>query len=276
MISILSLSGSVLTANVAAVANSVSNGLLPSFGIGGLLGIVLFLRLQVLFLAYAIGVFMLVRAGLRLINSQDDDKLNRAKRTIAGTLVGIAMAHLSLRFVDAFFGAGNALSPQAGAVILSTEIGGIINWVLTTVAVLSILMIVVSAIRSIGTFGNDENAKQVKQTVYGTVLGIGLLIFSGSIKLALGLLPGAQAILPGLPNATPVIARGAQITFTVLSFMGVVAVAIIIYAGMLMVLNFGSDEQFDKAKGIIRRALVGLLIILISSALLFLVLQIVT
>jgi len=258
---------------IGGIATSVSGGLSEGFGSGGFVGLVMFLRERVLLIIYPVGVFMLVRAGLKLINSQDEDKLNKAKRTIAATVVGIMMAHLSLKLVDAFFFVGGALAPGAGANILSVEIAGILNWVTTLMAVIAILMIVASAIRAVASFGKEDGTTQIRQTIYGTVLGIGMIVTSGAIKLSLGLAADASAVLPGFPSPGPVIIRGIGITIVVLSFMALIALGVIIYAGMLMVANLGNDEQYNKAKGIITRAVIGLVVILLSSVLMFFVLN---
>lgn len=261
------------------VANAVSGGLKaffsPTFnGNGGFVGIVLTLQTQILGLLYVAGVFLFVRAGLRLINSQDEDKLNKAKQTIASTVVGIMMAHVSLRFVDAFYGTGGALAPEAGATILATEIAGILNWVTSIIIVVAILMIVAEAIKAVSSFGKEDGTTEMKQTIYGTVLGIGMIVVSGAVKVALGLTPGPEAGYPGAPDANEAILRGAAIVMYILSFMALVAVAVIVYAGILMIVSPGNDEQYTKAKGIITRTLIGLVVILLSGVILYFVLNI--
>lgn len=49
-----------------------------------------------------------------------------------------------------------------------------------------------------------------------------------------------------------------------LGFLGLVAVAFLIYAGVLMVTAGGNDEQVGKARKIITYAVVGIVIILLS------------
>ncbi len=266
----------------SAVANTVSNGLRAIFLSGnsmypssGFVGIVLQLENQILGLLYVIGVFLFVRAGLRLINSQDEDKLNRAKRTIASTIVGIMMAHLTLRLVAAFYTPGGALNPEVGAQILSLEIAGILNWLASLAAVLAILMLVAEAIKAVSSFGKEDGTKEMKETVYGTVLGIGMIVVSGAIKLALGLMPGAVPVAyPANPDPTPAILRGVEVLMYILSFLALVAIGIIVYAGILMIISPGNDDQYSKAKGIITRAVIGLLVILLSSTLLYFILTI--
>lgn len=46
----------------------------------------------------------------------------------------------------------------------------------------------------------------------------------------------------------------------ILQFVAVMAVVSLIYGGFLMVMNFGDDENVTKAKGIIRDAIIGIVV----------------
>ncbi len=233
-------------------------------------GIALFLRAEFLLILDIIAVFLLVRAGLKLIHSQEDDKLTRARRTIGGTAVGIMLAHLSVRLVEIFYGStavpsGGVLTPEQSAEMLSIEIGGIINWVTTLVAVLGVLMIVATSIRAVGGFGKEDGTKLIRETVVGTVTGIFFIIISGAIKASFGLPPGLEPGGPHDPSVVPIVVRVAGIVSTILDYMALIAVAVVIYAGFLMIVNLGDEEQFKKGKTLIVRALIGLVIILLSN-----------
>lgn len=69
------------------------------------------------------------------------------------------------------------------------------------------------------------------------------------------------------PNATAQGTLGQNIT-TILNYflgiLGLVAVAFLIYAGVLMVTAGGNDEQIGKARKIITYAVIGIVIILLS------------
>lgn len=253
-------------AQISESANNVAGGLFA--GPGNFVDLVLMLRESVAPILVTAALFFVVRAGLKLINSQDEGKLETAKRTIASALVGLMLVPLGDSIFYAIFNpSGQGLGdPQT----LTIEIAGIINWTLALIVPIAILMIVVSGIRAVASFGKDDGASAVRQTVYGIVLGIGILLFAGAIKATLGLQPSLEAIgpeLPGPPDAQALIARGVEIVIYLLDFMALVALGVIIYAGILMVLNFGNDDQFNRAKGIVYRAAIGLVIILFSTVL---------
>ncbi len=240
---------------------------------GGFPGIADFLAYQVITILDVVAVFFLVWAGLKLIISDDEDKLNKAKRTIGATVVGVMLAHLSIKFVEIFVGInpgveGGILEPGTAAGGVYVELIGIINWVLSLVAVLGILMIVMSGLRAVGSFGKEEGLKNLKETVIGTATGIFFIIISSVVRVTFGLdVDAATVSEPNDPNPTAAIAQGVAIADKIIDYLALIAVAVVIYAGFQMIVNFGNEEQFSKGRSLIFRALVGLAIILISGTL---------
>ena len=66
-----------------------------------------------------------------------------------------------------------------------------------------------------------------------------------------------------LPHSTPDLKTAiGKIVQTFLGFLGVLAVVLIIYAGFLWLTAGGDPSKVDKAKGYIKNAVIGLIIIL--------------
>lgn len=69
------------------------------------------------------------------------------------------------------------------------------------------------------------------------------------------------------PSAAAQGTLGQNVTLIInyfLGILGLVAVAMLIYAGVLMVTASGNDEQVGKARNIITYAVIGIVIILLS------------
>jgi len=62
-----------------------------------------------------------------------------------------------------------------------------------------------------------------------------------------------------------------KIINVVLGIAGLLAVTAVIYAGLLMIVNFGKEEQYSRAKGLVIRVGIGLVVILSSLAIVNLV-----
>lgn len=253
--------------SVIGTMNQVAGGLIAaSFGGGGFTGIAEFLRGKILLILAPIGIFLVVRAGLKLINSQEDDKLSKAKSTIAATCVGIMLAAISDRLVMAFFspgGAWNRGTSSTGANILSIEIFGILEWVTVFIAVIAVAVIIVSGLKTVSSFGSEDTGA-IKRTLVGVVTGILLITSAGAIRLSIGVIDGVTDPTNITPN--PIINRGIGIVLTVLAFTSVIAMGVIVYAGMMMILNWGNEDGYTKGKSLIFRACIGLSVMLLSGA----------
>ncbi len=278
----LSLIGNLIPlahAQISGVANGVAGGLSSGFGSGGFVGIAEFLRGRILLLIFPVAVTLVVRAGSRLINSQEDDKLKKAKNTIASVCVGIMLAYVSDRLVNAFYAPGGGWgrgSATTGANILTTEIAGALNFFTTMAVILSVLIIIVSGLRAVTTFGKDDGTAMIRQSVTGVASGLLLMAVAGSIKAALGLAPGVIATLPTGSNPSPIITTGVNIVLALLGFTSLIAFGVIVYAGMRMVLNWGDEANYTKGKDLIFRAVIGLVIMLLSGTAVVFISEIVT
>jgi PKD repeat protein len=107
--------------------------------------------------------------------------------------------------------------------------------------------------------------------VLGVVHGVGFdwipMTLAQDVKLDLippTQVPGfAEGITVGDGNITSLVVL---VTNYVLGFLGLVAITAIIYAGILYVANFGNDDLTGKAKSIITYVAIGIVVILMSYA----------
>lgn len=225
-----------------------------------------------------IATFIIVRYGFTLINSQEEEKLKKAKQMIGASLAALMLLYLPEKLVPAFYGgynAGGALDPGGAGGALTTpdvsaglvidELKGVISWFETIVAVMAVTIIIVSGILAVTNYGKEEGGAQFKHTVGAVLFGVFLIVIKKVILDTFGLQEGLSPLTPA-PTILPTLTKIVQIATGLLSFAGLIAAAIMIYAGILMALNFGNEEQYTKAKGIIVRTGIGLLAIGASLA----------
>lgn len=248
--------------NPTTIISQVSGGTGLLAGFPGIAGAVLAAIDGVILL---IGLFLVVRAGFSLITSQQEDKLDRAKRTILSTLVGIMLFYVSQTFVAAFFfPGGTGIDVGSGTSLISTEISGVINWMLVMVAAAGALMIIVSGIKIVSNFGKDQGVAEIRRTVFAVAAGILMILIRPAIKLTLGVAGTDLAAPLGTPHAATIIGAITSIVAHLLLYLALVAIAVIIYAGVMMILTLGSEEQFGKSRSLIIRAIIGLVVIIVS------------
>ena len=228
---------------------------------------------QIRWLAAGVAFIVLVVAGFRLVISQAEEAMTTAKRTVLGAVVGLFLLFLVEPVVDAFFGGFSApaagllvssASAQDAALILSTELMGILTWIETLVSIVAVGLIIVDAIGVLASFGSEERMKKIYHAIGSTIFGILLLVFDTTIASVFGLAPDASA--PTVPTTMPIFVEFFGMVRFVLLLIGIVAIGVIIYAGFLMMLNLGNEELLGKAKKIIGNTFIGLVMIVLCYA----------
>ena len=222
----------------------------------------------------AVAFITVITAAFTLIIRQSEEALTTAKRMITGVIIGLFLIFTSERFVDALYG-GFSIQPGTlitgstssigsstiltGSTILSEEILGIVRWGETIVAIIAVGLLVLQGIAVLASFGSEQALQKAYRAVTSTVLGLLLIVFDRAIAAVFGF--DQMAALPGTPDASIFIVEIFGLVRLLLGFTGIVTIAVMLYAGFLMIFNLGNDELITKAKGIIGNALLGLLLI---------------
>ena len=246
-------------------------------GAGILIGLVGFVGTKLLILMGPLAVFIIVKASISLIGSQEEDKLTKARKQIGVAIVGLMLATFSARLVEAFYAPGSTPNAWLGNSIINEEILGVIAWAETIVFVIAILIIIFTAIKVVGSFGKEDGPAEMRRTIFGMIGGVVLLISAEAIRQTLGLPADPTSIAaPGSPTPAPIITRALGIISTLLSYLAAVAVAIVIYAGVKLMVNSGSEDELTKTRQLIGRVLLGLVVIFLAYALTKFILTVIT
>lgn len=248
-----------LLADAADGINAVS-GNLPSGGTTAEVNTIIVSAINDIFpLFYAIAILgMMVSGFLMTAKENSEDTTTVALRTFFGSATGLILTTITEVIHTAFFEAGSPINNTGSGAMLATEAIGVANYITGAAGILSVLFIIVSGIKAVIQLGSGEGLNVLRQTVIGVISGIVIIILRA-------VLVGAVYING---NPSGLIARVVGFVQQAVNLLGVLAVAIIIYAGFLMILNVGNDEQYQRARRIILRVLVGLVVILVSKGLL--------
>ena len=265
-------------AQLSAVADFVGSGLLSGFGGGpngafSYLNIADFLLVRAWTIVAIFALLLLVRSGLKLIYGQSEEKFEEAKRAIANGLMAVVLTFLTGRIVAAFIREGGSSDPGSavtGAAIFTEEMLGIVRWVETLVVVLAIAMIIASVFTGILSMGSEEALPKMRRAIFGAGAGIIIIIFDVIFRATFGL---AYVSIPGPPSPFPIIDGTLRLMAAILLFMALIAVIVVIYAGIMMILSLGDEEQFKKMRSLILRALLGLFVILTSFIIVLLIVE---
>lgn len=118
------------------------------------------------------------------------------------------------------------------------------------------------------------------QKIYSSLLGV---VFMAALFVSIapsvsaigaGQLPGCSGtqcfsappenLIPDPLRETDIRVQVIKIINYFLSFLGLICVIMIIYAGFLLIFSLGSDETISKAKTIITYVAIGIIVILLS------------
>lgn len=120
---------------------------------------------------------------------------------------------------------------------------------------LAIFFIILGAIFYVGSAGNDERIDQGKQMIFGSLIAVGIVIFSGVLIRTLHKpaenSSGYLTDVPNVINNASTILVSIIAAFTVLMF---------IYAGIMYITARGDTEKVNKATQALRYAVYGLVI----------------
>ena len=266
---------------ISGGASMVAGPLVANFA-GGT-GIIAFNNLAYFFLtrvwliAGVIAAYNIIRAGIKLINSGEEDKLTKARNTIAISLVAVMALYLAPKLVEAIYSAGGSTGlfdsearVAAGASVFAIEVYGIIRWIEVIIAPFAVALIVLSGLKSIASFGKEDGPAALRREVLSVGVGILMLLLDPVLKATLGI-PPTNIGLPGIPTPAPIIIRAINIGNQLLLFLSLVAVAIVIYAGIQMMVSLGEEETYTKSKGLLTRAAMGFVVLIVSYSLVNLV-----
>jgi hypothetical protein len=220
-------------------------------------------------LFYLVGAFrilVLVAAGiaitvvgLRMVIGQEDDAIEKGKTVVVASISGVVLAFLIEPFVDAFVNLQAGGLNAGASEIINREASGLVDWGLAVAGVLGVLFIIITALKAVANPTSEEGITNLRQTVFSVIIGLILLGVRAVLAVAVG---GTFA-----PDPTGIIEIPVRIISAILALLALLAVGIIIYAGILMIFNFTNEEQIQKGKSLIFRAITGLALIIMSYAL---------
>lgn len=207
---------------------------------------------------------------------------------IAGMTLFLPISALALDLgasglADAGGEAGIETSGTTGS--LTSLVGGLVSVVLNILGALLFILFVYSGFLWMTAQGDSKQVEKAKTIMKNAVAGLLITLSANAIVFFLAAnLPGGDLIWT---QNTSDVESAAGLTGTglflennigalinvILNLLGVVLLLIFIYAGFLWMTAQGDSKQVDKAKTMMKNALIGLVITLLSRAIAGFVIQ---
>jgi hypothetical protein len=231
-------------------------------------------KIVVRFLQYVfggIGVVYVIIAGYRLLvaGGQVEEQATKQKHNLLWIGIGFAVMTIADVAVNRVFFPQAAtgevqegfLTPgQEQVTIAAAKQGvvllrGVIDFFVAFVGTVAVLTIVLSGMRMVLSPGNDEVISSQKKIFMWAVIGLVIITLSDRLVNIFYGESGQRGI-----DVQSGLVELAGLTNYILGFMGIVAAASLIYAGVLMIANYGNQEAVSKAKTVVRDVLIGVVI----------------
>lgn len=205
----------------------------------------------------AVAVFALFTAARWQVMYASDETLTKdARTTYVYVIVGLAVVGLARQLVLAF-------SPtNTGGALVNTEVidqsvGNVVTYFKLLIAVTLLVNIVVQAFRLITSQGEQDQVDKAKKRLIAGFIGAGVIMLANAI---------AVAALPGFGGSVIMAVEIAGIANYIIVIIGFLALIAIIIAGVLLIISIDEGLK-DKAKAVIKTAIVALIVVLVSFAL---------
>lgn len=222
-------------------------------------------------------IFIVISGIMMIVAGGDETKITEQKQSITYATVGLVAILLIERLIDLIYGTpGSVATLATSGKGVSEELYGVIAYAKAVIGSVAILMIMISGFKTITAQGEEDQITKQRKSVLYVIIGIVVIIVNKVFVDNLYIKPIADKLKASDPNAVEVITVsnvqavinqiGTIIQFA-LGFVGIIAFAALIYGAGLLVANMGEDEAKEKAKKIIKNAIIGIVITLSAYAL---------
>ncbi|MBI5411763.1 hypothetical protein HZA43_01145 [Candidatus Peregrinibacteria bacterium] len=221
-------------------------------------------------------ILWIVVGGIRMAFSKGDETAFKEQmHGILWAILGLVIVLLAERIIQIIYGAPGATTPSLTEALkegslfktrITEEVKGVITYVKALIGSFAVIMIVIGGVRSILASGDEEKLTRAKKSVLWIILGIVLILVNQVFINNLYVAPVAGGGQIKLSNATQAIDKIGLILQFALGFVGLIAFATLIYGAATMLLNMGNEEAVTKGRKILVNALIGILIVISSFA----------
>jgi amino acid transporter len=141
-------------------------------------------------------------------------------------------------------------------------------------ALAAVVVIAIAGIYMVVGMGEESSKDKAKKIITYAIIGLIIIALAAGIVLLIITATGAGGLFGPVPDlgatgGTDIRATIIATLRAVLNFMALAAVVMIVIAGIILVVSGGDEQMKDKAKRIILYTFIGLIIILMASAIVF-------
>lgn len=213
-------------------------------------------------------IIWIIISGVQMVTAGgDESKITEQKRSITYAVIGLAVILVLERMIVLVYGVpgverGFVERPEE----FSQEIFGIVSFIKALIGAAAILMIIISGFKTITAVGDEEKITKQRKSIIWIIVGIVIILINQFIVENLYIKPIQEAGVIEPTNVENIINLIGKVTQFLLGFVGLIAFAALIYGAGTMIANYGNDELVQRAKKIIKNAIIGIIVIISAFA----------
>ncbi len=198
------------------------------------------------------------------------------RTVLLGMLAAIVPELVAAQFYGGPGIVGGITHAEAIGGVSGSDIRAIVLNLLLTVLLFmglaAVVVIVIAGISLVISVGDEQAKEKAKKIILYALIGLFIIAIAAGIVTIIVEATGGGSIFGPVPElgntgGTDIRAVVLNILTTVLSYMALIAVVVIVIAGILMVISLGDEQAKDRTKRIILYTIIGLFIILLARAL---------
>ena len=198
-----------------------------------------------------------------------------ALATLLGMATSIAPDLVAAQVYDGAGILGGITAAETIGGVTGTDIRIIILELLLAVILFmglaAVVVIVIAGIYMVVSVGDEQAKDKAKKIITYAFAGLVIIALAAAVVTIIVEATGGGSIFGEIPELGNEDGKDLRLIVlrildTVLSFMGLIAVVVIVIAGIIFVVSLGEEQTKDKAKRIILYAIIGLFVIMLATA----------
>lgn len=225
-----------------------------------------------------IGILYITIMGYTLVTHGDnEEEVTKAKRGLVYTIIAFIMISISQEFSRIFdMEGGKTLLGSPQEIIkrvrfFDKQVEIVMTFIKYTIATYATLMVVRSGIKLVTAGGKEEETTKHKKSILYSAGGL-ILVYVGDIFINKVFYKVDKNVYSGITGVHPKVDAKAGVeqivgvTNFIVSFIGPIAVLMLIVGGIMYATAGGEDEKMQKAKRLLVATALGIILIYGSFA----------
>lgn len=204
-----------------------------------------------------IAILWLMILGVKFTLSQgEDDKLSKYKQQFGWIALGLAVISVAEFIAFSVFDPTTEVLTSGAADTFATKARQIKQYFQIIVGAIAVTACVMSGYNLITGGSEDEAIQNEKKFLNSFFFGVGFILMAEVLVGIVSLQGGAAG------SSGRIVSEIVGIVNFMLTFVAAAAVFMLVLASLYYVINFGNDDQANKAKSIIKNTIIAIVVCL--------------